>query len=149
MGGGNTVRIYVDTNVLINYCTGQKQDIDALNYIFSKREKEVLFTSSLAVVQTISKLQSKGKNNRKSFSRVETVEKLEKILPKFTVLNLAYSDVKDGLQSLNNDIEDSVHYFISQKMRCDAILTNNIGDFEFFKINTLRPLVGYLKRSIQ
>jgi len=149
MGGNNIIRIYVDTNVLINYCTGQQQDVDALNYIFSKREKEVLFTSSLAVVQTISKLQSKGKNQRKAFSREKTIEMLDKILSKFTILNLAYSDVKNSFQSLNNDIEDSVHYYISQKMRCDAILTNNISDFEFFKINTLKPLVGYLKRNIK
>lgn len=42
------IHIYVDTNVLINYCTNQKSDVDALNYVFKKRRKEVLFTSSLA-----------------------------------------------------------------------------------------------------
>jgi predicted nucleic acid-binding protein len=126
------VRIYVDTNVLINYCTGQPNDVEALDYVFGKRRKEVLFTSSLAVVQTISSLQSKGRNNRKAYSREKTIEQLDKILPKFTILDLSYGDIKEGIQSLNKDIEDSVHYFVSQKMKCDAILTNNKRDFVYF-----------------
>jgi predicted nucleic-acid-binding protein len=60
-------RIYVDTNVLVNYCTGQTADVSALKYIFSKRRKEALFTSSLAVVQVITQLQSDSKMyNRKA-----------------------------------------------------------------------------------
>ena len=66
-------RIYVDTNVLINYCTGQSNDVKALQYIFLKRRKEALFTSSLAVVQTITKLQSESKQyKRKAYSRETT-----------------------------------------------------------------------------
>ena len=58
-------RIYVDTNVLINYCTGQTDDVIALRYIFTKRRKEILFTPYLAIVQTISKLQSDNKQYNK------------------------------------------------------------------------------------
>ncbi len=57
------IRIYIDTNVLINYCTGQQSDVQTLRYIFSQRRKENLFTSSLAIVQTIANLQTK-KNSR-------------------------------------------------------------------------------------
>lgn len=35
-----SIRIYVDTNVLVNYCTGQQADVDALTYVFSKRRRE-------------------------------------------------------------------------------------------------------------
>jgi len=144
-------RIYVDTNVLINYCTGQNKDIQALKYIFSKRRKEVLFTSSLAVVQTITKLQSGGKqNNRKAYSREITITKLNEILPKFTVLDLSLSDIKIGFSHLNNDIEDNVHFALSQKMRCNAILTNNKKDFVFFKeIDILSTNLNFLKSDIQ
>ena len=144
-------RVYVDTNVLINYCTGQKNDVMALNYVFLKRRKEVLFTSSLAVVQTITKLQSDSKQyNRKAFSREKTVAKLNEILLKFTVLNLSLSDIKVGFTHLNSDIEDSVHYVLSQKMKCDAILTNNRRDFVFFKdIAIIKSNLSYLKQKIQ
>ena len=59
------IRIYVDTNVLINYCTGQSNDIKALQYVFTKRRKEALFTSSLAIVQTITKLQTENKQYKR------------------------------------------------------------------------------------
>lgn len=81
-------RIYVDTNVLINYCTGQNADTQTLKYIFSKRRKEILFTSSLAIAQTISRLQSGNKaRNRKAYTREITIDKLNELLQKFTVLD--------------------------------------------------------------
>ena len=151
MNSSKAKRIYVDSNVLINYCTGQSNDVKALQYIFSKRRKEVLFTSSLAVVQTITKLQSGSKQyNRKAYSRETTIEKLNEILPKFTVLDLLLADVKAGFNHLNSDIEDNVHYVLSQKMKCNAILTNNIKDFTFFKdIAAIETNLALLKQKIQ
>jgi len=151
MNSKKTIRIYVDTNVLINYCTGQSNDVQALKYIFSKRRKEVLFTSSLAVVQTITKLQSGSKpNNRKAYSREKTITMLSEILPKFTVLDLSVSDIEAGFKLLNNDVEDSVHYILSQKTKCDAILTNNIKDFTFFRdIAAIETDLALLKQKIQ
>ncbi|GHU78972.1 hypothetical protein FACS1894145_2140 [Bacteroidia bacterium] len=139
-------RIYVDTNVIVNYCTGQTADVSALKYIFSKRRKEVLFTSSLAVVQTITQLQSNSKMyKRKAYSREITIQKLNEILPKFTVLDLSVDDVKKGFNLLNNDVEDNVHYVLSQKMKCDAIFTNNKKDFVFFDVSAIIPDLGLLK----
>jgi predicted nucleic acid-binding protein len=151
MNSNRVKRIYVDTNVLINYCTGQSDDIKALQYIFSKRRKEVLFTSSLAFVQTITKLQSGSKqHNRKAYSREMTIQKLNEIMPKFTVLDLSLSDIQAGFHHINSDIEDNVHYVISQKMKCNAILTNNIKDFSFFKdIAAIEPNLALLKQKIQ
>ena len=151
MSVSKVIRIYVDTNVLINYCTRQNNDVKALRYVFSKRRKEVLFTSSLAVVQTISKLQSTGKSDkRKAYSRETTIKRLDEILPKFTILDLSFSDIKAGFVHLNSDIEDNVHYVLSQKMKCNAILTNNIKDFTFFKdITVVEPNLALLKQKIQ
>ena len=144
-------RIYVDTNVLINYCTGQNKDVQALRHVFSKRRKEVLFTSSLAVVQTITKLQVGSKmHKRKAYTRERTISVLNEILPKFTVLDLSLLDIKEGFKELNNDIEDSVHFVLSQKMKCDAILTNNVKDFVFFRdIEILSTKLNLLKADIQ
>ena len=54
-------RIYIDTNVLINNCTGQADDVATLNHIFKKRRLEVLYTSTLAAVQTVCILQTAKK----------------------------------------------------------------------------------------
>ena len=143
------IKIYVDANILINYCTGQNVDVKALDYIFSKRRKEVLFTSSLAIVQTISKLQSKNRK-RMAFSRETVISKLEEILKKFTVLDLSFSNIKKAFEYLNSDVEDSVHYVLSQKIKCDAILTNNTKDFMFFKdVVSIAPDIRVLKSKIQ
>lgn len=125
-------KIYVDSNVIINYCTGVREDVEVLGYIFRKRRRESLFTSSLAIVQTISNLQTK-KKSRKAFSKQETITKLNSIINKFMVLDLTMNDVTNGFGSDSEDIEDGVHYSLSQKRKCDAILTNNVSDYLSFK----------------
>lgn len=145
----NYKNIYVDTNVLINYCTGQKEDVDALNYVFRIRKRMNLFTSSLAVVQTITNLQTK-KSNRPAFTRDEIIDSLCKLLPKFTLLDLTTDDIRNGLSLMNEDVEDNIHYVLSQKMKCSAIITHNVKDFIFFnKINVLLPNESALKRKIK
>lgn len=144
-------KIYVDTNVIINYCTGVKEDVVALNYVFQKRRKEVLFTSSLAIVQTIANLQTK-KKTRKAFSKQETINALNRVLNKFTVIDLSLDDVINGFSSDSEDIEDGTHYAISQKKKCNTILTNNVSDFSCFtsliKISP-RLALGQIKSLIK
>jgi predicted nucleic acid-binding protein len=136
--------------VLINYCTGQSADVSALNYVFTRKRREVLFTSSLSIVQTIAKLQAGSKQyNRKGYSRKITIEKLNGLLHKFTVLDLTLSDIKAGFNFLNSDMEDSVHFVLSQKAKCDAILTNNRKDFVFFNIDTLPTNLTFPKSELQ
>lgn len=146
-----SIKIYVDTNVLINYCTGQQQDIDTLKYVFSKRRKENLFTSSLAIVQTIANLQTK-KKTRNAYTREKTIDKLNEITPKLTILDLTYNDIKSGFNQSNDDVEDSVHFALSQKVCCDTILTNNTSDFvKFSKLIKISPKHGLsiIKSKIQ
>ena len=141
-------RIYVDCNVLVNYCTSQNNDVVSLKYIFKQRRKEQLFTSSLAIVQTISALQKKNKN-RKAYSRDDVTEKLNEILGKFTILDLSYNDIKTGFNLKNDDVEDSVHYALSQKVKCDAILTNNVKDFVYFSdVKIIAPVLQQIKTRI-
>ena len=118
-----SIRIYIDTNVLVNYCTGQQADVDALTYIFSKRRRETLFTSSLAIVQTITQLQKSNKS-RKAFDRASVVELMNKLMTKFSVIELSKNDLNRGFAYENKDVEDSIHYALCEKLKCDTILTN-------------------------
>ena len=132
-------KLYIDTNVLINYCTGQAKEREALEYLFRTRRKEVLFTSSLALVQTITNLQTK-KKARKAYSKEETTKLIGSLFPKLTVLDLTFADVTKGSTFPNADIEDSIHYVLSQKHKCGAIVTNNVSDFIYFRdIEVLKP----------
>lgn len=141
-------RIYVDTNILINYCNGVVEDCETLNYIFKKRRKEVLFTSSLAIVQTITRLQT-STSRRKSYSSEDVVPMIKKLLGKFTLVNLTEEDVVSGLDADCKDIEDNIHFLLSQKVKCSCILTNNEKDFVQFNIPTFKPILRLAKLNFK
>ena len=61
-------KVYLDANVLIYYCTGDKKVIECIKYLIANRRKEVLFTSNLSIIQTIAKLQTK-RGERKAYSK--------------------------------------------------------------------------------
>ncbi len=145
----NLVHIYVDTNVLINYCTNQSNDVEALNYVFSKKRKEVLFTSSLAIVQTITNLQTK-KSNRSAFSSEKVYELIGKFVSKFTILDLTLDDILKSQNEGGKDVEDRIHAVICKKRKCFAVLTNNTSDFKQIKDICILPVkLGYLKTLIK
>lgn len=39
----------------------------------------------------------------------------------------------------NKDVEDNIHYVLSKKMKCDAILTRNTKDFPFLDVYVMKP----------
>ena len=52
-------------------------------------------------------------------------------------------DIYNGSQSDSEDIEDGIHYVLSQKKKCNAILTNNVSDFaNFTSILKISPQMG-------
>lgn len=143
------IRIYVDTNVLINYCTGQKSDVESLNYVFSKRRKEVLFTSTLALAQTIANLQTK-KKTRKPFTKQSVIDILNYFYKKLTIINFSPDDIITAMSENGTDVEDCIHATLAKKVKCNAILTNNISDFANFDDVIVMPsYLSYLKASIR
>ena len=146
--------IYIDSNVLINYCTGRGVGRDGLSYLFSKVKKDRLFTSSLAIVQTIAQLQkggydSKTKKRRVAFSRELTVSLIKKMLSKVTVIDFTFKDLETGMAIPNKDLEDNIQYVVRQTKNCKYLITNNKKDFEFFKVLTkIEPYPHYLKECI-
>ena len=134
-------RIYVDTNVLVDYYTGQDDAVSCLKYLFATSRRENLFTSSLALVQTASQLQKKNtQRNRKAVPKGKTIEYLEFIFTKFTIIDLTQKDITNGFYLQNNDIEDNVHYMISKKLKCNRIITRNTKDYAlFYDIEALSP----------
>jgi len=146
----NNFHIYVDTNVLRNYFTKQSADKACLDYVFSKKRKEILFTSSFAVGQIISGLQ-KGAKERKAFTREQAIQSLNDILLKFSILDFTRKDLEKVHLYLNNDVEDNIHYVLSQKAKCNIIITNDISDYSYFKnIVAVSPKnYSFLKKAIK
>ena len=144
-------RIYVDTNVLVNYFTKQADDVQCLNYLFSKVRKEIFFTSSLAKVQAISILQTK-KGSRKKFSRAEITDCCNDIDLHFSIIDLTNRDIAKGAQEKSEDLEDNVHFILAEKLKCDVIITNNTSDFAYFRnrIISLTPRdIGRIRKLVK
>lgn len=136
-------RIYIDANVLINYCTGQSDDRAELRGLFSAKSSAMLFTSNLAIVQTIAKLQTKTK-----YRDALTIEDIKKYINYFyahiTVCEVSNQIIKRALEmSSGVDMEDNIHFQISQSVKCNTILTNNKKDYDPYPVYVIVP--GKLK----
>jgi predicted nucleic acid-binding protein len=152
MRTGSIIKVYIDTNVLVNYVTGQQDDVLVMNYLFKVRRKETLFTSSLALVQTITQLQKGNRlKGRKPFDKTQTDNAVSELKRRFTVIDLTEADIDRGILEQGKDIEDIIHYALCCKAGCGAILTNNIRDFVCFtKIKKLNPrYIGSIKQRIR
>lgn len=143
------INVYIDANVLINYCTGKGLGKEGLSYVFKKFKRNHLFTSSLAMVQTIAELQKK-KKERDAFSKKQTIEFIKKLSSKITVVDFTFNQIEKAFSYDSNDIEDNIQYQISQINNCDAILTNNLKDFRIFKdVEKLLPEVHFLRTKLE
>lgn len=141
-------KVYIDANVLIYYCTGVSKVKECIDYLINNRRKEVLFTSNLAIVQTIAKLQTK-QGKRKAYSKVEVQKYIDFFSKKLTWLNVSDNDIKNAFSIDSKDIEDNIHYIISKKRKCDMIITANKKDFKFTDIISVLPEKSLVSSKIR
>ena len=132
-------RIYIDANVLINYCTKQPSDYAELKRLFSARSGAKLVTSNLAIVQTIAKLQTKTKS-REQLGADEIKRHIKYFYAHCNIYEVKNNDIKDAMDYPEaKDLEDNIHFIVSQRLGCDMILTNNKKDFTRFNVIVRSP----------
>lgn len=128
-------RIYIDTNVFIGCFRDIKADVAAIDYLFKLRNYE-LYTSTLAISQTISTLQGK----RKSVEHRQNIkEYIKRIMHKANVIGFASADIDKALSMENTDLEDNIQFVLGKKMSCYTYVTNNIKDFKYNTISVVSP----------
>ena len=146
------IKIYLDTNVIFNYCVDVQKDTAIINYLTKVRQKENLFVSALSVIQIVSIIQSRNNKKFPTEKKRSAIDNLRKIVKKITVARLEEKDVEKTLTYDDNeyDLEDVVHYCVLKKLNCNAIITNNVSDFSQFKknINVLPTHLGIVKNEI-
>jgi len=149
MAKNNEFSIYIDTNVLRNFCKNVDADANCLRYIFSVRRRENLFTSSFAIGQALSGVQ-KSKTSKNGLSKKVTLEYGKLFQQKITVIDFAAKDIDSSFEQTGEDIEDNIHYVLSQKRNCKIILTNDKSGFNIYNnINVVKPTdFSYLKKMI-
>lgn len=132
-------RIYIDANVLINYCTGQPADCNELQRLFSSKCEAQLYTSNLAIVQVIAKLQSKTRD-RAAFAPDEIKKHINYFYAHCNVYEVKNQDIKRAMRIPEAyDLEDNIHFVVFLNTKCNAILTNNKKDFDHYGVSIRTP----------
>ena len=132
-------RIYIDANVLINYCTGQPNDYNELHRLFSSKCDAELYTSNLAIVQVIAKLQSKTKE-RAAFTPDEIKKFVNYFYAHCNIYEVKNQDIQRAIKlTYTKDLEDNLHFIAFLNTKCNAILTNNRKDFNHFGVSIRTP----------
>ena len=148
------VSVYLDTNVLMNYCSQQNEEIKIVKYLTDVRYENNLYISALSVAQTVSLIQSRKKKSKEE-KRLE-IDRLQELVKKFTIISLTEKEIANSFELYNShsdfvDIEDIIQYSIAKKVKCDAIITHNKSDFAAFVGNDVKIIDAYLsliKRNI-
>ncbi len=148
------VSVYLDTNVLMNYCSQQSEEIKIAKYLTDVRYENNLYISALSVAQTVSLIQSRKKKSKEE-KRCE-IDRLQELVKKFTIISLTEKEIANSFELYNShsdfvDIEDIIQYSIAKKVKCDAIITHNKSDFAAFVGNDVKIIDAYLsliKRNI-
>ena len=148
------VSVYLDTNVLMNYCSQQSEEIKIAKYLTDVRYENNLYISALSVAQTVSLIQSRKKKSKEE-KRLE-IDRLQELVKKFTIISLTEKEIANSFEIYNShsdfvDIEDVIQYSIAKKVKCDAIITHNKSDFAAFVGNDVKIIDAYLsliKRNI-
>jgi len=148
------ISVYLDTNVLMNYCSQQSEEIKIAKYLTDVRYENNLYISALSVAQTVSLIQSRKKKSKEE-KRLE-IDRLQEFVKKLTIISLSEKEIEDSFEMYNShsdfvDIEDVIQYSIAKKVKCDAIITHNKSDFAAFVGNDIKIIDAYLsliKRNI-
>ena len=139
------VKIFIDSNVLRNFCTGQQADKECLFFLFEKRKRNTLFTSTLSIGQTLS--------HYKKSELQKAVEMGKFFNEKITFVDFTENDVMQSFSESGKDLEDNMQYVCSQKgkNKCGIIISNDKTGFADFaniivvkpnKLGALRQLIG-------
>jgi predicted nucleic acid-binding protein len=133
--------IFIDTNVLINDILfrqfnrpNSKPSFLALDYLLRVARRET-FVASFSIVQVLSTLE------KARISQEIIRQELQLILSKHTIINFSEKDIQAALDGfMDLDIEDTFQFVVSQKMRCQYIITENVKDFRTFQnVRIIRP----------
>lgn len=131
-------RVYIDTNVLIDYYRGMPAETKAIEQLFRMRDYE-LFSSVLTAAQVIATLQGK----KMKVPRDKVIAFVRKLANKIRFIGVADTDIEAAFALENNDLEDNLHYVIGTKYKCYYYVTNNVKDYHYNAISAVKPAHVY------
>lgn len=129
------MKIFIDTNVIIDLIADRKPYSQHAIKIFSAAEKKQisLFVSSHSIITTHYLM--------KKYMDEKSLRKLILTLLDFTqILSTTSDHIKMGLRSNHPDFEDAIQIFCAASIQnVDCIVTRNLKDYKTSEIPVLSP----------
>jgi len=128
------MKVFLDSDVLLDYLTGREHFLDEIKIIINKGiKKEIqLFTSSL-IIANIHYFISRAENKKKA------ILKIEKLLTFLKVVNVGENEILAAVKSKFKDFEDAIQNFSAINSKLDVIVTRNIKDYKLSRLPILTP----------
>ena len=127
-------RIFIDTNVMLDFLGERNPFYESIAKIATLAEKEklTLIVSPISFA-TVNYFLSKFENSK--IAR----EKLRKFKIISEICTLDEQTIEKGLNSSFADFEDALQYFSATESECDLILTRNGKDFKKSLLPIMTP----------
>lgn len=116
-------KLFLDTNIIVDYVQERVNDLDAINEIFHLAElgKIELFISESIVTTSFYVLQKQ---------KVDALSVLREISKTVNFLHFSKDILYYPIEKYE-DIEDGLLYFLASKAKMDYFITRNVKDFIF------------------
>jgi len=118
------VKVLVDTNILLDIALDRKPFVEhaSLLWRLAEQKKIIAYISSTSITDIFYICRKYlDKDSARSF--------IADILDTFTLVGIDEQGFREAFEVDIIDFEDAVHYIISQKVGCDALVTRNKKDF--------------------
>lgn len=128
------MRVFLDTNVLIDFLAERRPFYDDAAIIFNMcRERKInAAVSALSVINCAYIL-------RKAYSKTTMLEKVKWLCNIFQITPINRKSIDDAVAKGGSDFEDTVQYFSSMSHRPDVIISRDKSGFSDFNIAVMTP----------
>ncbi|WP_298238510.1 PIN domain-containing protein [uncultured Algibacter sp.] len=118
-------RIFIDTNVMLDFLGARKPFYESIAKIATLAEKEkLIMVVSPISFATVNYFLSKFENEKISKEKLRKFKIISEICP------LNEQTIEKGLNSSIKDFEDALQYFSATESECEIIITRNGKDFK-------------------
>ncbi len=127
-------RIYLDTNVVIDFLANREPFCKAAHDIFlmGKDERVKLYISALSFTTIYYVLRKQYESER--------LLSLLRDLRVMVVVAVTNDDIiEQALDSRFSDFEDAVQYYTAESVDADYIVTRNVKDYSYANISVVTP----------
>jgi len=127
------MKIFLDANILVSVLNKEYPLFTYTSRIVSlaDNKKFTLFTSPVCVAIAFYFAEKKYKS-------ISAKKRIQILCEHINIAPLNKSAVLQSLQNpAINDFEDGLEYYAAVESRCDCIITEDVGDFYFSKIEVL------------